>query len=142
MTKRLGRDILANNFAECADDISELGADESDDFILIDYDLEAFTLPEDDPASMQGPSEEAGSRPRASHPQGSGQDPSGSHQGGDDVPRADVSGPREQKDVVMADAAPERDAVINTVGGRAEGNPVAPTPLERPQLPPPCRTES
>jgi len=53
-----------------------------------------------------------------------------------DVPRADVSGPREQQDVVMADAAPERDAVINTVGGRAEGNPVAPTPLERPQVPP------
>jgi len=87
---------------------------------------------------MQGPSEDQreGSRPHASDPRGGGQDPSGSHQGGDNVPTADVSDPRGSQDIEMADVATGSDAVITPEGGRAEGDPVAPTPPERTQVPP------
>jgi len=125
----------ATFFADCAKEIPDLGADELDDELLIDYDLEDCIEQRDGQESMQGPSEEAGSCPRASDPQGSGQDPGRTHEGDDNAPRGDVSNPRDPKDVDMTDAPPERDAVIDTEGGRAEGNLVAPSVREKPRVP-------
>ena len=55
-------------FAECARDIPELRADELDDELLIDYDLDDCIEQIDGQESMQGPSEEEGSRSRTSDP--------------------------------------------------------------------------
>jgi len=98
-------DYWSRFLAECADDIPELGADELDDELLIDYDLDDGIEQIDGQESMQGPSEEDGSRPRASDPQGSRQDPGGTHQGGENAPIADVGDPRGSQDTLMTNAA-------------------------------------
>jgi len=118
--------------AECADDAPELRADEP----LIDYDLDGCIEQIDGQESMQDPSEEDGSCPRASDPQGSGQDPGGTHQGGKNAPITDVGDPRGSQDIVMTDAATLSGAVINPEGARAEREPLAPIPPERAPIPP------
>jgi len=65
------------NFAACTDDIPEFGADELDEYILIDYEFDDCIEPLVEQKSMQGLSEGEGSRPHASDPQGSGQNPGG-----------------------------------------------------------------
>jgi len=105
-------------FAAYTDDIPEFGADELDEYTLIDYELDDCMEPLVEQESMQGPSEGKGSRPRASDPQGSRQDPGGTHQGGDNAPRADVSDPRGSQDIVMTDVATGSGAVINLEGAR------------------------
>jgi len=129
-------DSWARFLAEYADDIPELGADELDDELLIDYDLDDCIEQIDGQESMQGPSEEDGSRPSASDPQGNGQDPGGTHQDGENAPIADVGDPRGSQDTVITNAATVSGAVINPEDARAEREPLAPIPPKRAPIPP------
>jgi len=65
----------ASFLALCAANLSAQGADELDDELLADYDLDDCIEQIAEQESMQGPSEEDGSRPRALDPQGIGPDP-------------------------------------------------------------------
>jgi len=87
----------ASFLARCAADLPELGADELDDELLVDPSIGDCIEQIDGQESMQGPSEEDGSRPRALDPQGSGQDLGGTPQGGENAPIADIGDPRGSK---------------------------------------------
>ncbi len=126
----------ASFLARCAADLPELGADELDDELLVDPNTDDCIEQIDGQESMQGPSEEDGSRPRALDPQGSGQDPGGTPQGGENAPIADVGDPRGSQDTVMTDAATESGAVITPEGARADREPLVPIPPQRTPIPP------